>query len=561
MKTLLPALLVALAACRPLSPRVDAVSSAAPLAAPAGEGADELGKIDFPNSGAAAAQADFLRGVLLLHSFEYEDAAEAFRAAQAKDPGFALAYWAESLTYSHPIWNEDSPEKARAALERLAPTAPERLAKAPTERERGLLGAVELLWGTGGRLERNRAYARAMEALHARFPGDHEIAAFTSIAILGSSGESRDIPTYMRAAALAEEIHQENPDHPGAIHYAIHAYDDPVHAPLGLRFADRYAAVAPAAQHALHMPSHIYVALGMWQPSVDTNVRSVVAADARRARKGLGIDARGFHSLWWEAYSLLQLGRAAEAGALLADVVRDATDGPSNRTRYHLALMRAERAIALEVWDDEFARVAVDTSAIHLHAAAGDLFVQGVAALQRGEPDSAEATLAEMRRRRDEAAAKEAEDAPAAKDCCRPGSYAGLAPSRQAAIAMEEELEGLIAFARGDSEAGLASLTAAAAHEDEMGFDFGPPTVVKPAHELLGERLLELDRPADAAREFQAALERAPRRARSLLGLARAQRAAGDEAAASATYAELAAQWANADADFPDLAEVRAQAP
>jgi tetratricopeptide (TPR) repeat protein len=569
MKALLCALLLPPAACGALAPQ-DATASLTDTSARSRAAHDDgrggLGKIDFPNSGAPAAQADFLRGVLLLHSFEYEDAAEAFRAAQAADPSFALAFWGESLTYCHPIWNEDAPEQARAALARLAPTAAERLARAGSERERGLLAAVEILWGEGARLERNRAYARAMEALRARFPADDEITTLTSVAILGTSGQLRDERVYMRAAALAEQVYQRNPEHPGAIHYAIHAFDDPVHAPLGLRYALRYAEVAPAAQHALHMPSHIFVALGMWQASVDTNVRSVAAADERRARKGLDVDARGFHSLAWLAYSELQLGRAAHARALLADMQRDAAEKFSLRTRTHLGLMHSAFLVDRAGRDDaalaDALAIPVDLAGVPLDVVASELYAAGSARLRLGDRAAAEAALAGIDERLASAAA-EATALGAALSCCRVGGggYGAASPEHAAAEVLRRELAGELALAAGDEASGLETLREAARREDAMGFDFGPPVVVKPAHELLGEALLARGDGAGARAEFEAALARAPRRARALLGRARALAAAGDAAGASAAYAELAAQWSAADLGGPELSELRPEQP
>lgn len=529
--------------------------------------ASDLGSVRFETSGAPAAQAPFVRGVLLLHSFEYEDAADEFRAAQAADPAFALAYWGEALTHSHPIWGEEDRDAARAVLERLAPTRAERLAKAPTERERGFLAAVEELFGEGELAERNRAYCRAMEDLRARFPDDLEVAAFTALALLGTSENGRQIPIYMRAAAVAEEVYAANPLHPGGLHYAIHCYDDPVHAPLGLRMARTYAAVAPAAQHALHMPSHIFVALGMWEESAAANVDSAAAADDRRARKGLGVGARGFHSLYWLLYSDLQLGRRADARRLLDDMVRDAERG-AVRTRYHLAAMRATYLVGTGAWSDgELDAIAVDVDGIELPAAAADLYARGTSALARGDVPAAEGLLARMAALRaaladelggDVVAAELA--APSGPQCCRPaaGAFSDLAPGRRAAVVMEAQLEGRIARARGDARAAEELLREAARGEDAMGYDFGPPVVVEPAHELLGELLLELGRPDEALAELDLALARAPRRAKSLLGLARAATAAGDAERARATWTLLAEQWRGADPDLPALAEVRA---
>lgn len=256
----------------------------------------ELGSIDFPTSGSAAAQPHFIKGVLLMHSFEYDDAREAFVEAQKADPAFAMAYWGEAMTFNHPVWQRSSPDLARAALAKLAPTAEARRAKAPTEKEKDWLGAVERLYGAGAatspsagdastslsaaKLARDLAYADAMKRMHEKYPNDDEVKSFYALAILGTSHGGRDVAIYMRAAALVEQVYAKNPQHPGAAHYLIHAYDDPVHAPLGLRFADAYSKIAPAASHALHMPSHVYFAMGMWDEASAINERSVKAADA-----------------------------------------------------------------------------------------------------------------------------------------------------------------------------------------------------------------------------------------------------------------------------------------
>ena len=196
---------------------------------------DGLGSVSFPNSGNAAAQAPFIRGVLLLHSFEYDTAAEAFRQAQAADAGFALAYWGEAMTYNHPLWQQQDRDAALKALGRLAASADTRAAKAPTDRERQYLGAVETLYGVGSKHDRDQAYMRAMERLQNAYPDDMEARAFHALAILGSRDGVRDFATYVRAAATVQPVFDANPDHPGAAHYLIHSFDDPVHAPLGCR--------------------------------------------------------------------------------------------------------------------------------------------------------------------------------------------------------------------------------------------------------------------------------------------------------------------------------------
>ena len=280
----------------------------------------ELGVIAFPTSGSAAAQPLFIKGVLLMHSFEYDDAREAFVEAEKADPGFAMAYWGEAMTFNHPIWQQTSPDLAKAALARLAATPEARRAKAPTEREKEWVSAVEKLYGAGDKLARDVAYADAMKRMADKYPNDDEVKSFYALALLGTSHNGRDTATYMKAAAIAEQVYAKNPQHPGAVHYLIHAYDDPTHAPLGLKYADAYAKIAPAASHALHMPSHIYVAMGMWDESAAINERSVKAADARREAQKLDVDQRGFHAMLWLVYSYAEQGRIDEARNTLAEI-------------------------------------------------------------------------------------------------------------------------------------------------------------------------------------------------------------------------------------------------
>ncbi len=478
----------------------------------------QLGHVEFPSSGPSDAQEPFLRGVLLLHSFEYQDAAEAFREAQTVAPDFALAYWGEALTHCHPIWQEEDRNAAQAVLARLAPTATLRAAKAGDERERELLSAVETLFGEGTRHERAEAYSAAMQGLHQRLPEDLEIKSLYSLSILGTATQGRDVPTYIRAGAVAEEVLESAPDHPGALHYAIHSYDDPVHAPLGLRMARRYGKVAPSADHALHMPSHIYVALGMWEESVQANIDSSAAADSRRARKNLGVDARGYHSLSWLLYSRLQMGETDAAEKLLRDMIRDEAASHSKRTRSHLVAMRAAWAVATQRWDDEYARLTVDTQGLDPASATSELYLRGRNALARGERHAAEQALQAMAPVRGPLESVPL-TASGVAQCCRPGPEVDYLPHRLASRVMEIQLSGLMALHSGEPEQALDLLRTAADKEDATGFDFGPPLVVEPAHELLGHVLLELGQSEAAAREFEKALTRAPRRARSAEGL------------------------------------------
>jgi tetratricopeptide (TPR) repeat protein len=567
-----------------------------PAPAPSGPpGRASLGEIHFPTSGAPAAQPDFERGVLLLHSFEYDDAAAAFRDAEKRDPGFVMAYWGEAMTYNHPLWHQQDRQAAlaalsrlparaalnkmpasaalgmltaQAALDKLAPPSAAPRPQAPTPRERAWLAAVETLYGEGDKASRDRRYAAAMERLAAGDPGDLEAASFYALALLGTCEAGRDVPTYMRAAAVAEEVFARNPRHPGAVHYLIHSYDDPVHAALGLRAARTYARIAPAAAHALHMPSHIFLALGMWDDVAASNEASWAASEARRQRLRLPLEERGYHALSWLHYAYLQQGRLRDAGRLLAEMAADAAASGSPRTREHLALMQAGYRV-----ESRQRRAALDPlpdlAGIDEGIAAAALFAHGLAALRAGDPGTARRDLAAM----DERLAALAPVKAAAGKATAPASPAPMAghgaeaarPAYRAATILRSELAAVMLLGgsgrppEGDTaRQAVAALERAAADEDAASYEFGPPVVVKPTHELAGEVLLDLGQPAAARRHFEQALARAPRRSLSLLGLARAAARTGDAAAAAGAYADLARSWRQADAGLPDLAEVSA---
>ena len=322
----------------------------------AGASGQDLGETAFSNSGAPEAQAPFLRGLLLLHSFEYDDARDAFREAQEADPGFAMAYWGEAMTHNHPVWMQQDREAALEALGRLAPTPEARASRAPTERERAYLATADVLFGaapeaSGDKETRDDAYARAMADLAARFPDDLDARTFYALSILGTAHEGRDFTTYMKAAAVAEEVFDANPRHPGAAHYLIHAYDDPVHAPLGLRPARVYADIAPAASHALHMPSHIYLALGMWDEVAALNERSYEAARAASDRRGEALNGHGWHALWWWHYAATQLGDEPLADRLLRLAQSESSDDANSTAVSHAARIAAQHALAFDRGD------------------------------------------------------------------------------------------------------------------------------------------------------------------------------------------------------------------
>ncbi len=482
--------------------------------------ADEVGVVSFANSGAPAAQADFLYGLAQLHNFEYEDALAAFGRALAIDPSFAMAAWGEAMTFNHPLWQEQDLEKGRAALAKLGATPAERLAKVPTEREKAYWSAIEILYGEGTKEERDFRYADAMAALQARFPDDVDAAAFHALSLLGTTHAGRDVRVYMRSAGILEEAWPKAQRHPGLAHYLIHSYDDPIHAPLGLRAARIYADVAPNAGHAQHMTSHIFLALGFWEETAKANETALAVMNRSRHHKGLHDRACG-HFPSWLHYAYLQLGRDGDARRVLEACRAEATgehaikpkdggDDPDRSSLGSYLMMWTRQLLDTEEWSGEIAQWEIDPGA-RPAARLSYAFARGFAAVRRGDLGAAKAErvrLIEARRELD--AQPEAERA---KD---------RGPWQRAEI-LAAQLDALIFAAEGKKDGALARVEAAAKIEEGMPFGFGPPFIDKPSHELWGELALAAGDPTRAAAAFEAALARAPQRAMSVAGLAKAK--------------------------------------
>ena len=492
--------------------------SAAPIDAQA------LGTIDFPTSGSPDAQAAFLRGVLFMHSFEYEDAAKAFQAAQASAPDFAMAYWGEAMSYNHPIWQEQDSVAARIALARLAATPEERAAKAGSERERGYLEAVEILYGDGGdKWTRDFLYRDAMRRLHEAYPQDNEAASFYALALLGSAHEGRDFATYIKAASVVQPVMERNPDHPGAVHYTIHSFDDPIHAPLGLTAARAYSEVAPAAGHAQHMTSHIFVATGLWDDVVVANERAVGVQTARLEGLGRRANPCGHYTYWLE-YGYLQQGRHEKAAEVLQHCFERQQDQPTASETGYFVQMRARYVLDTEDW------ASADRWAVEGLAAADYVFTDGIAKLMAGDGSGAGAAAAELGRIAD--------------------NETGAGAERARILSMQ--LTALAEVSEGRTDTAIGLLEEAVRREAAMPFEFGPPHVVKPSHELLGEVLLEAGRSSEARVAFAESLSRTPDRTSSLLGMARAAKASADGALVNELVSRLEGIWHDADSGVPE---------
>jgi tetratricopeptide (TPR) repeat protein len=496
----------------------------------AGLNAQELGSINFPTSGAAAAQAKFIEGVKDLHSFEFDEAAEAFHQAQHIDPNFALAYWGEAMSYNHPLWAQLDLPAARKALERLAPTLEGRVVKAHTDKEKAYLEAVnELFYAPGDKLARDNAYSDAMARLYDRWPNDNEVSIFYALSLLGTVRPvDKGFRRQALAASIAFKVFQENPNHPGAAHFIIHAFDDPDHAILALPAARVYARIAPAAPHALHMPSHIFVQLGMWQDVVASNVVAHKAAVDLIARMHLPEGREDFHTLSWLEYANLMLGKFDDARQNV-DLAKQAAErnskNPNIGQQYHTMLAR----FILETGKWEKIPMEGATPAASEHDSmpgmpgmgtrySGEgawIFIAGLSAAKLGDASAAEQArdkLSAMRK-----SVESGGDAYAAKPFA----------------IMENEIASAAQLARGQKAEAVRLAKLAADIESTMAAPSGPPEPIKPALEFYGEMLLDAGRPAEAAVAFQQELMRTPKRTPSLEGLARATGKNGGAATAA----------------------------
>jgi hypothetical protein len=497
-------------------------------------GGSELGTIHFASSGATRAQPAFLRGLLLLHSFEYRTARQAFQDAEKADPGFAMAYWGEALTYNQTLWREQDIDAARAALRKLAPDAAARAAKAPTARERAYLASVELLYGAGDKSARDARYSEALGALAAAYPDDLDALALYSLSLLGLSNGERNEANYMRAAAAAEAVLQVNPRHPGALHYLIHATDDPLHAPLGLQAARLYGSVAPAASHARHMPSHIFFALGMWDEAIDANLASL--------RIGRAQGDPTYHSLLWLAYAYLQENKRDEAQSLVQSIAADVAAGATKDNRARLSYAQAMWLIETRGTDGPNAHADVDNRGItSINYFAVHDFARGITAAPKRIAD-AKAALAQLQQRIDAAhvAPKQAATVDWLDNVAR--------DELQQATLLAAALSGTIQFYAGDADGGIEQVRKASARAEHLEFEYGPPWSVKPLDELYGELLLAADRPVEAAAAFRKTLALFPNRrlASEDLADALAKISAGGSAAAAArrlTRQDLIGSW------------------
>jgi hypothetical protein len=495
-------------------------------------GGERLGTVHFATSCAASAGEEFDHAVALLHSFEFADAITGFKKVLETDPSCGIAQWGVAMsTWGNPFGGLRSP---KVLQDGLAAAEKAQTIGAKTDRERDYIAAVALLYRDSGTLDhraRTLAYEKAMQRIYNRYPDDLEAAAFYALSVDQTAPPTdKTYANQLAAAAILEKLYTLEPDHPGVTHYLIHSYDVPALAPRALVYARKYANLAPDAPHALHMPAHTFTRVGSWQESIDTNIRS---HDVAMARHDVG---EGLHAWDYEMYAYLQTAQDAEAKKILtgvAEIVGHASPAAGGRGDmpgmpgmtanlaggWAAAAIPARWAVERGAWAEAAALVVQPSPQPFVEAITH--FARAIGAARSGKPDLAASEIQQLSALHD----KEVQ----AKD-----EYWATQLEIQ-----REAADGWRLWAEGNKDEAVRTLSAAAALEDKTDKSAITPGPIAPAHELLGEMLLEANQPANALKDFEASLKKEPNRFRSLYGAGRAAESAGDRATARNYYAQL----------------------
>ena len=483
-----------------------------------------LGHVELNISGMEEAKPHFEKGLLLLHSFEYDDAAEEFQKARSIDPEMVMAYWGEAMTQNHPLWSRVNLDDARQVLNELAESQEERSFKAKTDLEKDFLQAIELLFGEGEKLERDDAYANHLSKMHQKYPNNDEVAAFYALSLLGSVDEGRDFEVYAKGAEIAQKILDKNPEHPGALHYLIHSYDDPDHAHKAVYAADNYSKVAPDAGHALHMPSHIYIAMGNWDDVISSNIASFEASKVRKEKKDLSNEALGYHAFHWLMYGYLQAGDYENATRIIKEMEQYSEGLESPRARSYRVMMEANYRTDTDKWLENEVQLEADVEDLNIEIHAVQTYTQAMIALQQGKMEDVHSLHQDLKSKRQEAQDKVLQRG--VSMCSNVGWYQQLPTQVEVnhAHVIEMEIGAFIEMENGNDVAVEQLLKEATKLEEETSFMFGPPTIAKPSHELYGDWLLSKNRAKEAQLQYEKALERAPGRLLAVQGLEKSKR-------------------------------------
>jgi tetratricopeptide (TPR) repeat protein len=504
---------------------------------PAGD-PTRLGKVSFPVSCDPSVQQQFSSAVAMLHSFWYEKAKETFAAVAEKDPACGMAYWGIAMTYYHPIWQAPGPADLKAGTTYMEKA---KLVGAKTQREQHYIAAIGAFYKDSDKIDhgtRALAYERAMEQLQARYPNDHEAAIFHALALVASAPPTdKTYVNQKKAGAILEPLFVEEPEHPGIAHYIIHADDYPPLAQGALDAARRYAKIAPDSPHALHMPSHIFTRLGLWQESIDSNLASAASATKNNA------PGNELHAKDYLIYAYLQGAQDREAKGALEAPPPGRADDPqymnwlyamgTSPARYAVERHQWAEAAVLEVPPNTFPGGRWAWTEANLH------FARALGLSHTGKTEAARTEVLKLASLRDTLTQ--------IKD-----TYW----SDQVEI-QRESAEAWITLMEGKSEDALRQMRSAAEHEDNTDKHNVTPGVILPAREMLGEMLLELKQPAEALVAFESTLRTAPNRFNSLSGAARAAKLAGNDEKAKTYYSKLLSMCEHADGDRPELKEAR----
>jgi len=504
---------------------------------PAGD-PGKLGKVSFQVSCDPSVQPQFSSAVAMLHSFWYEKAKDTFVTVAEKDRACGMAYWGIAMTYYHPIWQSPGPADLKAGT---ASVEKAKLVGAKTQRERDYIVAIESFYKDSDKLDhrsRALAYEKAMDQLQARYPDDHEAAIFHALALLATAPPTdKTYVNQKKAGAILEPLFVEQPEHPGIAHYIIHAYDYPPLAPGALEAARRYAKIAPDSPHALHMPSHIFTRLGLWQESIDSNLASAASAEKNNA------PGNELHAKDYLIYAYLQGAQDREAKRALEAPPPGRPDDPqymnwlyamgTSPARYAVERHRWTEAAELTVPPNTFPGGRWAWTEANLH------FARALGASHVGQTEAAREDLQKL---------------VSIRDTLIQGNDNYWAD--QVDI-QRESAAAWITLAEGKREEALRQMRSAAEHEDNTDKHNVTPGVILPARELLGEMLLELKQPAEAVVEFEATLRTAPNRFNALSGAARAAKLSGDNEKAKTYYAKLLSVCGHADGDRPELQDAR----
>lgn len=495
-----------------------------------------------------ATQEKFEEGLLLLHNFEYDDALTAFQEATAQDSTEVLTHWGEAMCHYKALWRLQNTEKGKAIVSRLGDTKEERLASIDDPMEKAMWEMVEIMYGDGEFDERNKMITAHLASLHKQNPQHQEIAAFYALSLIWSTDEYGDGSDDLRlAASIADNILTLNPLHPGALHYKIHALDGPTSAKDAHKAADAYAKVAADAAHALHMPSHIYLALGEWDGVVNSNQVSYDASVTRMKNLELTDGARGYHSFAWLHYGLLQQGRYAAAEQVLKDMLTYVPKDPTKGARGYLIGMQSRQlAESGTVSAETQLDTDVDVEDIGLMAKSMRSYLKAQLAFQQEDINAMDEEIKWLSNQIFQASQEVEGDG---ISMCAAGTsrYAPTENAIRSAEVVIAQIEGLKALIADNDELFETHMKKAVALEDQTNYPTGPPRITKPSFEQYGEWLLAEGKYSLALEQFEKALERMPRRSKSLIGKMSALKALDRNDEAELVQNELKAILAEAD--------------